>query len=275
MRRTATLAIILTLAPAALSAQSGKDDRHVAGILLPREAGVPFAGAAIRIVGTDRMVCADRTGRFRIDLPAGEARLRITPVGFSPFEVMLEHGANQVELPLVDHVVMLEGVEVMGYATVPQSANAETRLTAADLGNVPAQTVESKLQGKIAGAEISANSGAPGGGFAIAFRGVKTILGDANPVIVVDGAIVSNASLPTGTSFVTGSPESENPVNRLADLNPNDIETIEVLRGPSAAAKYGAHAGNGVVIITTKRGVRRSEKSDATEALRCFRPTGS
>jgi TonB-dependent SusC/RagA subfamily outer membrane receptor len=272
MKRHVVCLIALVLPSASLSAQNG--GRQISGVLVPREAGVPFAGAAIRVVDSDAFVCADGQGRFNLDLPEGEARLRITPVGFSPYEVVVARGTNSINLPLNEHVIMLEGVDVLGYTALANGASSSTRLSANDLGSVPAQTVESKLQGKLAGVDIKSNSGAPGGGFNIAFRGVKTILGDANPIIVVDGAVVSNATISPGTSLITGAPGSENGVNRLADINPNDIESVQVLRGPSAAAQYGAHAGNGVIIIRTKRGRHDSAAADASDAILCFRPVG-
>lgn len=270
MRPRNWMLLALLLIPARADAQAG---RKLTGWLIAREAGTPFAGAAIHVVGRNEAVCADRTGRFELPVPDGEARLRITPVGFPAYDVVIGGGVSTVELPLADHVVMLEGVEVVGYSTLSRTAGSVAHLDAADLGDVPAQTVESKLQAKIAGANIQSNSGAPGGGYSIAFRGVKTILGDANPVIVVDGTIVSNAALSTGSSVITGGGvESENAANRLADINPYDIESVEVLRGPSAAARWGPRAGNGVVIITTRRGRRNEPGSDAALSLRCFIP---
>jgi len=269
MRVTTGFVLAVLILPVQAEAQT----RKLTGWLTAREEGTPFAGAAVHVVGRDEAVCADRTGRFELPMPDGEARVRITPVGFPAYDVVIGAGVSTVELPLTDHVVVLEGVEVVGYSTLGRSGNSVAHLDANGLGDVPSQTVESKLQGKIAGANIQSNSGAPGGGYSIAFRGVKTILGDANPVIVVDGTIISNATLPTGTSAITRTDAaSENTVNRLADINPNDIESVEVLRGASAAAMWGPRAGNGVVIITTKRGLRAERDPDVVLSLRCFIP---
>jgi TonB-dependent SusC/RagA subfamily outer membrane receptor len=270
LRSGTWIPVVLLLLPAGARAQSG---RQLAGWLTAREPGTPFAGAAIHLVGRDEAVCADKTGRFELKVPDGEARLRITPVGFPSYEVTIGSGVSAVELPLTDHVVVLKGVDVIGYSALSRTGASVARLDSTDLGDIPSQTVEGKLQGKVAGANIQANSGAPGGGYSIAFRGVKTILGDANPVIVVDGTIISNATLPTGVSAITGTAgESDNGTNRLADINPNDIASVEVLRGPSAAAMWGPRAGNGVVIITTKRGRRHEPSSDVALSLRCFIP---
>jgi TonB-dependent SusC/RagA subfamily outer membrane receptor len=133
-------------------------------------------------------------------------------------------------------------------------------VSSSELNRAPAPTLESALQGKIPGAYIQANSGAPGGGYQLNLRGVSTINASVDPLYVVDGIVVSNAAIPNGQNAVScaqcgGNPRNQdNPVNRIADLNPDDIERIEVLKGGSAAAIYGSKATNGVVVITTKRG---------------------
>ena len=269
--RTIVIFAVAVATPTAASAQ--KDGRVLAGSLRVWDTSVPFAGAAIRVLETNAFVCADQWGRFEVPMPEGETRLRITPVGFAPYEVILSAGASDVELPIGEHVVLLDGVEVTGFSLLARTTGAASvaRLTADDLGKVPASTVESTMQGKIAGADIQSNSGAPGGGFSIGFRGIKTILGDANPVFVVDGVLISNAAIGSGSSLITGAASSENSVNRIADINPGDIESIQVLRGPSATAQYGSRAGNGVVIITTKRG-HAPEHTEESDALFCFMP---
>jgi TonB-dependent SusC/RagA subfamily outer membrane receptor len=114
---------------------------------------------------------------------------------------------------------------------------------------------------KSPGANIVANSGAPGGGISMKLRGITTITGSSEPLYIVDGVYMDNSAIPSGINLVTAASRAsgatstqDNPSNRIADLNPADIENIEVLKGPSAAAIYGARANAGVVIITTKRG---------------------
>ena len=118
-------------------------------------------------------------------------------------------------------------------------------------------------QGKVTGAHISENSGAPGGGSIVRIRGVTTIIGQFTPLYVVDGVIVSDEQLATGTNFLTEAirnrlapttDNQDNAANRIADLNPYDIEKVEVLKGAAASAIYGSKASNGVILITTKRG---------------------
>src|SRR5207249_2392140 len=144
------------------------------------------------------------------------------------------------------------------------AAVATTVVTGAELTAVPAPALDRALQGRVPGAYIQQNSGAPGGGTQVQIRGSNTVVGSADPLFVVDGVIVSDASLSTGLFSVTasGNPQStrndgekqDDPVNRLTDLNPNDVESIEILRGAAASSIYGSKGVNGVVIIRTKRG---------------------
>jgi TonB-dependent starch-binding outer membrane protein SusC len=268
MSRVAVFILALAALPAAAAAQG----RTVTGMVLPGDTRTPFAGAEVTIVGGGASTCVDARGNFRLDVPAGEVRLRITPVGYAPQEVLLTEGSDTVEVGLADHVILLDGVEVIGYTALLServAGVATARLDAEDLARVPAPTVEAAMQGKVVGAQIQRNSGAPGGGYSIQLRGVNTILGSSEPLVVVDGVIVSNATIGDGTSFVRGTTAaSEDAVGRLADLNPYDIQRIELLRGAAAASRYGSRAANGVLEITTRRGAPAPEPEGGL--FRCF-----
>jgi TonB-dependent SusC/RagA subfamily outer membrane receptor len=157
-----------------------------------------------------------------------------------------------------------EEIVITGRATSMDKkhlAHSVSKVSGNDMTLVSAQSFSEALQGKVAGANIQSNSGAPGGGIQIKLRGVSTINANSAPLYVVDGVIMSNVGIPSGLSAVTASnvgsntsTMQDNQVNRIADLNVNDIENIQILKGASAAAIYGAKASNGVVIITTKRG---------------------
>src|SRR6266699_74402 len=144
-------------------------------------------------------------------------------------------------------------------------ASAQQRqITGQVTSAAPAPALDRALAGRVPGAYIQQNSGAPGGGTQVQIRGSNTVIGSANPLYVVDGVIISDASLSSGLFSVTGSgnPQStrndgekqDDPVNRLADLNPNDVASVEILRGAAASSIYGSKGVNGVVIITTNRG---------------------
>ena len=146
-------------------------------------------------------------------------------------------------------------------------------VNAEQLTRVAAPTVDNALQGKVAGAVISQNSGAPGGGTQVQLRGVSTILGSYSPLYVVDGVIVNNATINGGLNVISGagggnfSGSQDQSVNRIADLNPNDIENIQILKGPSASSIYGSKGTNGVIIITTKRGAAGTNSIDFTQRV--------
>jgi TonB-dependent SusC/RagA subfamily outer membrane receptor len=285
MSRPAFLPAIALLALFASSVVHAQT-RTLTGTVMVANADVPFAGAEVRLLDSDESVCADVGGDFSIPVPvSGEARLRITPIGYAPQEIVVAQGEQSMEVSLGDHVYVLDEVKVVGYslgmAANRASGNSIATLSSGDLGVVPAQSIESAMQGKIAGAHIQANNGAPGASYQIILRGVNTILGTPDPMVVVDGIIINAGSVGgTPSNAVTrgGSMRSNAGAgSRLADINPMDVERIEVLRGPSASAMYGSKAGNGVVIVTTRRGPPppRIEDSGRTgEALRCFVPGG-
>lgn len=279
MIRTVRLALIASFV-ATLPA-AAQQTRTLTGLVSSGEEGVPFAGAEVRLVGTDVRVCTNELGDFRLPVPAtGEARIRITPVGFKPQEVMVEPGTSTVEVALGEHLFLLDEVRVTGYATTFDASraagNSIARLTAHDLENgAPAGTIESAMQGRVPGALIQANSGQPGGSYQITLRGINTILGSPDPMIIVDGVVISSAGFASGSNAVSGAGRvgAESAANRLADINPNDVDRIEVLRGPSASAMYGSKASNGVIIITTKQGhAPTREETEAAQVLECFIP---
>jgi TonB-dependent SusC/RagA subfamily outer membrane receptor len=145
-------------------------------------------------------------------------------------------------------------------------------VTGDQLNGAPTATIENALQGKVPGVQIDQNSGAPGGGLQVNVRGVTSINGNTEPLYVVDGVIVSNATFNTGLNALTGAggvavPQGnqDQSVNRIADLNPNDIESMQVLEGAAAASIYGSRAAAGVVVITTRKGSVAKPEIDATE----------
>jgi TonB-linked SusC/RagA family outer membrane protein len=225
------------------------------------EQGVPEATVAV--LGTQIVAQASNDGQFTLNAPEGPANLMVRAIGFKRQQVQLPAGQETLNVALEPDVFKLEEIVITGQATGVEQrnlANAVSTVSAGELTRAPTPTIESALQGKIPGATIQANSGAPGGGLQVNLRGVSTIIGDLEPLYVVDGIVVSDVAIPNGANAVTqaqagGNPRNQdNAVNRIADINPEDIEKIEVLKGGSAAAIYGSKATNGVIFITTKRG---------------------
>ncbi|MGQ0539980.1 MAG: TonB-dependent receptor plug domain-containing protein [Gemmatimonadaceae bacterium] len=249
------------LAASGLSAQT----RTVTGTLRDSLSGAPLAVGTVTVRGSALGANVRANGQFSIgNVPAGSVTIIARSLGYRRREVDVPAGTSTVSIALERDVLRIEQVVVTGQATTIErrsAPNAVATVDAAELAVVPSVTVESQLQGKVAGADIQRNSGAPGGGVQVRLRGVTSVNADAQPLYVVDGTLMSDVAIPSNQNAVTAAAGGSNPaltqdaqVNRIADLNPNDIESIEILKGASAAAIYGGRASNGVVIITTKRG---------------------
>ena len=266
--RTLCVAAILAASAGPLAAQN----RTVTGTVTDAESKDPLPAVTVIIKGTLRGASTRENGTYSIVLPAGPATLTFRRIGYKAADHAIDAGQTTGDVALARDVLRLEESIVTGQATVvsrQSAANDVSVVDATEINRVPAETPELALQGKIAGADIQENSGAPGGGMQVRLRGTSTIIGNSEPLYVVDGVIISNEAVPAGTNAVTAaaggsgiSSNEDNPSNRLADLDPNDIESIEVLKGASASAIYGSKASNGVVLITTKRGQTGTTKFD-------------
>lgn len=270
LKRSLVCMCILLLACASVA----QAQREVRGQVTSATTGAPLSGANVVVLGTTVGTLADANGAFTIRVPAGAVRLRVSRIGYQANQVLVPAGESTVAVALQEDVLNIEGVVITGQATNVARrnlANAVATVTADELLPVTAQTVESALQGKVAGANIQANSGAPGGGMQIDLRGVSSINAASEPLWVIDGVIVSNVAIASNANAITGASRGSNasnqdaPVNRIADINPEDIERIEILKGASAAAIYGSQASNGVIIVTTKRGTGGAPRVSLTQ----------
>ncbi len=226
-------------------------------------AGQPLHGATIQVRGAELSTQSDANGNFSLTVPSGNGRLEISYIGYLSQVVPIRSGELLIQLKEDDS--NLNEVVVTGLASTikkSNSANSVARISAKELtGSTRPPTLDGAISGKIPGAMITANSGAPGGGVSIRLRGVSTVAGSSQPLFVIDGVIVNNDQFATGTGTraFTGATgldagTQDQAPNRIADINPADIESVEVLKGPSASAIYGSRAGAGVIVITTKRG---------------------
>ncbi len=237
--------------------------RQVTGRVTNSQTEQGLGEATIAVEGTRIVVQTAGDGRYSLNAPEGDLTLVVRAIGFKRAQLAVPAGQATADVALEPDPFHLEEVVVTGQSTGIEKQNlpnAVATVSSDELTRAPTGTLESALQGKIPGALIQANSGAPGGGIQVNLRGVSTINAQVDPLWVVDGIVVSDDAIPNGANAVTaaqsgGNPRNQdNPVNRIADLNPEDIERIEVLKGGSAAAIYGAKATNGVIIITTKKG---------------------
>jgi TonB-linked SusC/RagA family outer membrane protein len=220
-------------------------------------------------------VRVNERGEYRVRVPQGDVTLLVRAIGFQRQTRRIPPGDQTADFSLEKDVLQLEGVVVTGTATTLEKRNATTAIAAVssvDLSRAPAQSIENQLQGKVLGATINMNTGQPGGGGQIQIRGVTSVLGQGDPLYVIDGVIMSNASNSSGLNGITAAGGGigggqDAVVNRLADLNVNEVETIEVLKSAAATAIYGSRATNGVVVIKTKRGRAGATRVNLTQRL--------
>jgi len=259
---------------------AGAQQRSISGRVGNAVNDEPVARATVSVTGSPIVTVTDARGQFALSAPDGAVTLTVRAIGYKRRTVAVAPDQNTVAVRLEQDIFNLEAVVVTGQATAVEQKNlpqAVSVVTAQDLGRAPASSIESALQGKIAGALIQTNSGAPGGGAQINLRGVSTINGSVDPLIVVDGLVISNAAIGNNINAITAAAaggnasNQDNPVNRIADLNPADIERVEILKGASAAAIYGSQASNGVVMITTRRGASGAPRFHMTQRFGEFR----
>lgn len=238
---------------------SAQQTRDVTGKVTSAATGQPLSDVTIGVVGQAVGARTNAAGEYRLRAPVGDVQLATRLLGYKRQIVRLPAGQTTADFKLERDVLELEGVTITGAATSVERRNATSAVALVNseqLSRVPAVSFENALQGKALGASINMNNGAPGGGAQIQIRGASSLLGKIDPLIVVDGVIISNDVRRNYQARVTGSLNAgeENATNRLGDINPSEIESVEVLKGSVASAIYGSQATNGVVVITTKHG---------------------
>ena len=227
------------------------------------ENGEALIGVAIAVKGTAKGTLSDLDGSYKLMVPEGYNTIEFSYIGYAT--TVMEVTGGTMDVVMGEATTTLDEVVISGLATnVKRSnlANAVALIGARELTGITSQpTMEGALYGKLKGADIRSNSGAPGGGMSIKLRGVTSIFGNQQPLYIVDGIYMDNSTISSGTNTVSAAAGGGNTAtnqddasNRISDLVTEDIESIEVLKGASAAAIYGNRAAAGVVIITTKRG---------------------
>jgi TonB-linked SusC/RagA family outer membrane protein len=238
---------------AALFAQS----RVVTGSVTDQN-NAPLSGASVIVKGRNGGVTTDNRGAFRISVPDGSEVLVVSYVGAPSREVSLD-GKTNIAISLEVKDTKLSEVVVIGYGTQQRGDvnGAISSISAKDIADVPQPNIDQMLQGRVSGVTVTQNSGAPGAAVSVRVRGITSFTG-SEPLYVVDGVVIDGNASPKASSnslAVNISPSTqETGFSVLTSLNPNDIESIDVLKDASATAIYGSRAANGVIIITTKKG---------------------
>ena len=260
-------AVLLTLFAASLCGQTLS--YTVTGTVTD-ESGTPLIGVTVRVEDTNSGAVTDFDGNYQLtgSAGAGEYLLFYSYIGYATERrtLNLATGPAQVNLDveLGPDALSLDEVIVTGASVATsrrQLGNAVSSLDNTALEETGAIAIDQALSGKIAGALVQQNSGDPAGGISVRLRGASTISGSSDPLYIIDGIIVNNSS----SNLVDLGGTSQ---NRLVDINPADIDRIEVIKGAAAAAIYGSRASNGVVQIFTKRGKQGKPRINFSTSLR-------
>lgn len=218
------------------------------------DASGPLPGVSVLEKGTNNGVETDFNGNFSIKVSKDDAILSIAYLGFKTKEVTVS-GKTKITLILEEDAEKLDEIVInsLGFAVRSDKlGSAVSSVKTKALVSSGETSIANSIQGKMSGVNITRSNGDPGSGSNIRIRGANTIFGSTQPLIIVDGIPISNSSSQGGASSSTGNGTSQQ--SRLNDINPNDIATLQVLKGASAAALWGSRASNGVIVITTKSG---------------------
>lgn len=222
------------------SATKSEQEDQVSGTVVDSEEQ-PMEGVSIRVKGTQVSTATDAEGKFTLTVANLKIVLEISYVGYKFLEIPLE-GRSSISIQLEPLMGNLEEVVVVGYGTMQKSdlTGSVTMVDQANIKPMPTATIDQKLVGQVAGVQIQQVTGAPGGGTSVKIRGAGSIGAGNEPLYVIDGM-----------PYASGMNQNLNP---LVFLNPNDIESISVLKDASSTAIYGSRGANGVIMITTKKG---------------------
>jgi TonB-linked SusC/RagA family outer membrane protein len=207
----------------------------------------PLPGVNVREQGTTTGTSTDGEGSYELQVSGPDAVLVFTYIGFAQQEIAVAD-QQTIDVQLSENVQMLEDLVVIGYGTQERGTltSSVSSVSAEEIENTPVAGTDQLMQGRAAGVQVSTNSGTPGGGIFVKIRGTTSISGGSDPLYIVDGVPIETGNFGLGLGGETTS--------ALADIDPSDIASIEILKDASATAIYGARAANGVVLITTKRG---------------------
>lgn len=283
----AILALLLALgfalgglvSPQAAEAQEARS-YQITGTVVDAQGLQPLTGVAVSLLGTERGVLTNESGRFSmsVDLTPGSYELRFRVIGRRDVVRELDLGTQTTvdvgQVPMEATAVALDELVVTGTGapTTRRAVGNTIETISGDEINesVGARSVDVALQGKVAGAVINSISGQAGSGTTVRLRGTSTILGNAEPLYVVDGVIIDNSSDALVSISGNEARQGANMNTRISDIVPGEIERIEVLKGAAAAALYGSRAASGVIQIFTKEGgqgldIRLSQQFSVSE----------
>ena len=226
--------------------------KTVSGTVTSVEEGIPLAGVTVTVQGTSSATVTDDKGNFRLEVPAGKTQIDFSFTGFvlqtidiknkSAINVALTKDTKQLGEVIVTALGITKQKKALGFST--------QELAKKDLTDGRDLNVANYLTGKIAGVQVSLPAGGVGGSSKVIIRGISSLTGENQPLYVVDGIPLDNTKYGEGQVFTNGRDFGDG----IGNINPQDIESLNVLKGPNATALYGSRGSNGVVLITTKSG---------------------
>jgi TonB-linked SusC/RagA family outer membrane protein len=233
--------------------------RTVTGTVISAEDSLPLPGATVAVKGTQTGTVTNPEGHYSIEVPVSADTLVFSFVGLQTqivavnnrktINIILSSGFYEVKEVVVTALGISRDNKAIGYSA--------TRINNEEIARSRDRSILNSLEGKVAGVDISSASGAPGSSTRVLLRGVSSLAGSNQPLFIIDGVPVNNSS--SGSTSINGGIDYGNKMN---DLNPEDIESVSILKGASGAALYGSRAANGVIIITTKKGEKRERKPE-------------
>lgn len=246
MRKLTILLVLLLLG----GIQVALAQKTITGKVTSKEDGSGIPGATVVVTGTTVGTTTDITGKFTLSVPANAVSLHVSYIGMKPMDVEIGT-SKEILVSLESEAVALDEVVVVGYGTQKKRdlTGAISSVKSNDIIISSSSDIGHTLKGKAAGLMIRENSAQPGGGLDILIRGAGSINASNAPLIVVDGFPISDLQQPESSGRYVAGTQSV-----LNTFNPNDIESIEVLKDASATAIYGSRAAHGVILISTKRG---------------------
>ncbi|MFV7234777.1 SusC/RagA family TonB-linked outer membrane protein [Flavobacterium sp. ZB4R12] len=213
--------------------------------------------ATIKVKGKSISTITDSDGHFAVMIPSGKVTLTISSIGFTSKSVDVTENENNITVVLAENTQELGEVVVTALGIKKQKKSlgyAVQEIKGSSLVEAREPNLANALTGKVAGLQVVRSSAGPGGSSKLVLRGFNSLTGDNQPLIVVDGVPMDNFTGASNNDYWNPSLDMG---NGIADINPEDIESLSVLKGPSAAALYGSRAGNGVILITTKTGKKQ------------------
>ncbi len=259
MRKIASMMKVVVLLLLIFSLPSYGQSQTVSGTILDADKKIPLAGVTVKVTGTTTTTQTNEKGVFTIKVAKGQT-LTVSSIGFETKTVPVSSG--QLSISLKSTVAELDEVVVaMDLKRKPRELGYSVqKVTGKEISETQRENFVTSLEGRVAGVTVTPTSGTAGASAGIVLRGFNTISGNNQPLFILDGIIVDNSTFNensqggTGIGLASDLPNRNNDyTNRIADLNPNDIESVTVLKGPEATALYGSQAASGAIVITTKK----------------------